>query len=66
MQVTLIEVRGGTTERPILWRLLTTLAVQSLQRAEEIVGWYVARWQIEVLWRGILKTQHTVSARASS
>lgn len=62
VQATLIEVRGGTSERPILWRLLTTLDVQSSQRAEEIVGWYVARWQIEVFHR-VLKTDCKVESR---
>jgi len=62
VQATLIEVRGGTTERPILWRLLTTLDVQSSQRAVEIVGWYVARWQIEVFHR-VLKTGCKVESR---
>lgn len=62
VQATLIEVRGGTTERPILWRLLTSLDVPSSQRAEEIVGWYVARWQIEVFHR-VLKTGCKVESR---
>lgn len=36
---------------PILWRLLTTLPVETLEQAVEKVGWYARRWQIEVFTR---------------
>jgi len=40
---------------PIQWRLLTTLAVQTLQEAIEKIRWYTIRWQIEVFHK-ILKS----------
>lgn len=42
--------------KPILWRLLTTHEVQSYDRAQEIIGYYKQRWQIEQLFR-VLKRQ---------
>jgi hypothetical protein len=33
--------------KPILWRLLTDLEVQSCQRAIEKLDWYAQRWKIE-------------------
>jgi hypothetical protein len=39
----------------IEWLLLTNLPVESGEEAEEKVGWYICRWQIEVYFR-ILKS----------
>ncbi|TXL69091.1 IS4 family transposase [Vineibacter terrae] len=36
---------------PVLWRLLTTHAVETLLQALTIVGWYRHRWHIEQLFR---------------
>jgi len=41
-------------EKPILWRLLTTHKVESIEMAKNCVKWYKYRWQIEELFR-ILK-----------
>jgi hypothetical protein len=38
-------------EKPIEWLLLTNVPIDSKERAEEIVQWYVCRWQIEVYFR---------------
>jgi hypothetical protein len=62
VEVTIIEIRGGSPERPILWRLLTTVPVENDERAREIARWYVARWQIEVFHR-VLKTGCKVESR---
>jgi hypothetical protein len=43
-------------EEPILWRLLTTHAVDNAGQALQIVQWYAWRWNIEQLFR-ILKTE---------
>jgi hypothetical protein len=43
-------------EEPILWRLLTTHEVASLEDARRVVDWYRLRWTIEQLFR-TLKSQ---------
>ena len=54
-----IEVREiGTPPgkiKPVLWRLLTTVATETLEQARLRVSWYLVRWQIEVFHR-TLKT----------
>lgn len=40
---------------PVEWLLLTNLAVETAEEAQEKVQWYVCRWQIEVYFR-ILKS----------
>lgn len=45
----------GDGEEKIRWRLLTSMPVESLDRAKEMVGWYVLRWKIEVFFH-ILKS----------
>lgn len=51
-----IEVREiSSAKEPILWRLLTTLPLTTLEQALEKVRWYTVRWQIEVFHR-TLKT----------
>lgn len=47
---------------PICWRLLTTLAVENLASAIQMVGWYAQRWQIEVLHK-VLKSGCRVERR---
>jgi len=46
----------------ILWRLLTTLPVQSAAQAIEKVVWYTRRWQIEVMHK-VLKSGCKVEQR---
>ena len=38
-------------EKPILWRLLTTHTVETIDQALTIIGWYRQRWHIEQLFR---------------
>jgi hypothetical protein len=54
--VTVREIAPPAGEKPIVWRLLTTHAVQSLDDAERIIGFYRRRWLIEQVFR-TLKTQ---------
>jgi hypothetical protein len=42
-------------EEPLEWLLLTSEAVESLEAAEQVVAWYLARWQVEVFFR-VLKS----------
>jgi hypothetical protein len=46
----------------ILWRLLTTLPVDSAEAAAEKVRWYAQRWQIEVLHK-VLKSGCQIEQR---
>src|SRR6202023_929421 len=50
------ELNPPAGETPILWRLLTTHVVDSVEQALTVIGWYRQRWHIEQLFR-TLKTQ---------
>jgi hypothetical protein len=50
------ELNAPVGETPILWRLLTTHEVESIDQALTVIGWYRQRWNIEQLFR-TLKTQ---------
>lgn len=54
--VTVREIAPPKGEKPIVWRLLTTHAVESLADAERIIGFYRRRWIIEQVFR-TLKSQ---------
>jgi len=47
------EIDAPEGVKPIVWVLLTTHAVESLEDALRIVGWYRARWTIDIdpAWR---------------
>ncbi|NCC41708.1 MAG: IS4 family transposase [Gammaproteobacteria bacterium] len=64
-RVTLADGQGGTLEatcviarevdappgvKPIEWRLLTNRTVETLEAAAELIDWYRARWDIELLF----------------
>jgi len=42
-------------EEPIEWLLLTNTRVQTFEQAQEVIGWYCCRWQIEVFHK-VLKS----------
>ncbi len=41
------EVNSSNIDKPIIWRLLTTMTITSLQDAVTYIEWYVKRWSIE-------------------
>ena len=47
---------------PLAWLLLSTLAVETVDQAEERLAWYGCRWGIEV-WHRILKSGCRVEAK---
>jgi hypothetical protein len=49
-------------QKPICWRLLTTVPVRTLQEAIERIQWYIKRWIIEDFHR-VLKSGCQVEAR---
>lgn len=54
--MTLVEVREidpPAGEKPLLWRLLTTIAVNDAEAACEIVRLYRLRWRIEEVFRAL-------------
>ena len=44
------EVNVPVGAKPVIWRLLSNRAVQTLEQAAELVEWYRARWEIELLF----------------
>ncbi len=56
------EVRAPNGTAPILWQLLTTLAVTEGSEAIERVRWYAQRWQIEVIHK-VLKSGCKIEQR---
>jgi len=42
-------------ETPIQWILLTNRPVETLDQAQQMLGWYLCRWQVEVFFK-ILKS----------
>lgn len=56
------ELRPPKGAKPICWRLLSTLPVQSVEAAVEKVHWYAQRWQIEVIHK-VLKSGCQVEQR---
>ena len=59
-----IEAREVTegVENPIVWRLLTTLAVEDLEMALLCIEWYTCRWIIEEVFRILKKEGFNIEA----
>jgi hypothetical protein len=60
VEVYAIEARespgtGPKDEKPIIWRILTTHEVSSLEQALEVIHWYTLRWRVEELFRTLKK-----------
>lgn len=47
------EIDPPAGEEPILWRLLTTHDVETVELALAVIGWYRQRWHIEQLFRTV-------------
>ena len=45
------EIDPPPGQKPILWQLLTTHCVDSVEKAVTVIGWYRRRWDIEQLFR---------------
>ena len=45
------ELNPPPGEKQILWRLLTTHTVETVEQALTVIGWYRLRWHIEQLFR---------------
>lgn len=45
------ELNPPPGEKQILWRLLTTHTVETVEQALTVIGWYRQRWHIEQLFR---------------
>ena len=44
------EVKAPAGAKPVVWRLLSNRAVSTLEAAAELVNWYRARWEAELLF----------------
>lgn len=44
------EVNVPVGAKPVIWRLLSNRAVETLGQAAELVEWYRARWEVELLF----------------
>ena len=44
------EVGAPAGVKPVVWRLLTNREVPTLEAAAELIDWYRARWEIELLF----------------
>ena len=44
------EMNPPAGEKPVEWRLLTNRNAETLGQAQQIIGWYLARWEIELLF----------------
>jgi len=44
------EVDAPAGVQPVVWRLLSNRPVQTLEQAAELIDWYRARWEIELLF----------------
>jgi len=44
------EVDAPAGVKPVVWRLLSNRPVETLEQAAELIDWYRARWEIELLF----------------
>jgi hypothetical protein len=49
--VTAVEVGAPPGQEPVEWKLITTVEVNTLAQALEVIAWYTRRFQIEVFHR---------------
>ena len=55
------EIDPADGDKPIEWRLLTNLPVESLEQAAQMIDWYRARWEIEMFFH-VLKNGCRIEA----
>jgi len=63
------EVDPRARAEPVIWRLLTNRPAETCEAVVELIDWYRARWEIEMLfhmlenaWRiEVLQLEHTTS-----
>jgi len=55
------EMQPAAGDKPVEWRLLTNLPVQSLEQAARMIDWYRARWEIEMFFH-VLKNGCRIEA----
>ena len=44
------EITPPEGEKPVEWRLLTNLSVETREHATKMIDWYRSRWEIEMLF----------------
>jgi hypothetical protein len=49
------EINAPHGEKPIEWLLLTSLPIDTVEQAIQVITWYLCRWQIEIFFK-ILKS----------
>ena len=49
--VHIVETEPPEGEDPVQWFLLVTAAVESVEAAADVVGWYLQRWRVEDFFR---------------
>lgn len=62
--VFVIEAREVTpnVKDPIRWRLTTTLPIDSIEDAKQIIDWYTCRWMIEEFFRVLKKECYDIES----
>lgn len=45
------EINTPHAEKPIEWILLTSLPIDTAERAIQVITWYLCRWQIEIFFK---------------
>jgi len=55
------ETAPALGDKPVEWRLLTNLPVQSLEQAARMIDWYRSRWEIELFFH-VLKNGCRIEA----
>ena len=49
------EVSPPAGQKPVRWVLLTNRPINTLVEAEELIGWYLCRWEVELFFK-VLKS----------
>lgn len=55
------EMEPASGDKPVEWRLLTNLPVQSLKRAAQMIDWYRSCWEIKMFFH-VLKNGCSIEA----